>query len=46
MIDETEDFAISQLFEAAVYAAVEARWSDERIREEVEAALASSMEPE
>jgi len=41
-----DDFEISCLFESAVAEALEAGWSEERIREELEAALASAWEPE
>ena len=41
-----DDFEISQMFQAAVDEATEARWSEERIREELEEALSRAFDPE
>ena len=41
-----DDFEISGMFEAAVAEALEAGWSEQRIREELDAAMASAWEPE
>lgn len=45
MIERTE-FEVAEMFEAAVAAGLEIGWSDDRLREEFEAALASAIEPE
>jgi hypothetical protein len=41
-----DDFEITQMFQAAVDEALEAGWSEKRIREELEAALERGWEPE
>ncbi len=44
-MDVTES-DLAQMFEAAVAAGLELGWSEDRLRDELETALASAMDPE